>query len=45
MTLSSATMTDARVVIEAAAMGPKMEEATRYKRPVSITFRAYMDPA
>jgi len=45
MTLSSGTMTDARVVIEAAAMGPEMEEATRYKRPVSITFRAYMDPA
>jgi hypothetical protein len=33
------------VVCESVAVGPAMNEDTRYKLPVSITFYAYMNPA
>lgn len=45
LTITSGARTDASVVIESYRPGPEMEEDTRYKRPLSITFRAYMDPA
>ena len=33
------------IVCESVAVGPAMNEDTRYKLPVSITFYAYMNPA
>lgn len=37
--------TGTEIVCESVAVGPAMNEDTRYKLPVSITFYAYMPPA